>query len=94
MDVVPPGSIALTADNGNFGGSDGHIDTVSVIVLEEPPPRVIDRVVVSDAPEGLAIAPRVIWPPSCSCLGATRREIPGTTTAKAAWSSSRSRAKK
>ena len=47
----------MTADNGNAGGSDGHIDTVSVIDLEADPPRVIDRVVVGDAPEGFAISP-------------------------------------
>ena len=58
VDVTPQGTIALTADNGNAGGSDGHVDTVSVIDLESIPPRVIDRVVVGDAPEGLAISPR------------------------------------
>jgi DNA-binding beta-propeller fold protein YncE len=58
VDVVPDGSIALTADNGFAGGSDGNIDTVSVIDLEATPPRVIDRVVVGDAPEGLAISPK------------------------------------
>ena len=58
VDVTPQGTIALTADNGNAGGSDGHVDTVSVIDLEATPPRVIDRVVVGDAPEGLAISPR------------------------------------
>jgi len=57
VDVTPNGKLALTADNGNAGGSDGHIDTVSVIDLEANPPRVIDRVVVGDAPEGLAISP-------------------------------------
>jgi DNA-binding beta-propeller fold protein YncE len=58
VDVVPDGSIALTVDNGFAGGSDGNIDTVSVIDLEATPPRVIDRVVVGDAPEGLAISPK------------------------------------
>ena len=58
VDVVPDGSIALTADNGFAGGSDGNVDTVSVIDLESTPPRVIDRVVVGDAPEGLAISPK------------------------------------
>jgi len=58
VDVAPDGSIAITADNGNAGGSDGHIDTVSVIDLEATPPRVIDRVAVGDAPEGLAISPK------------------------------------
>ena len=57
IDVTPNGKLALTADNGNAGGSDGHVDTVSVIDLEADPPRVIDRVVVGDAPEGFAISP-------------------------------------
>ncbi len=55
--IAPNGRLALTADNGNGGRSDGHIDTVSVIDLGASPPRVIDRVVVGDAPEGLAISP-------------------------------------
>jgi DNA-binding beta-propeller fold protein YncE len=55
--ITPDGSLALTADNGNAGRSDGHVDTVSVIDLTATPPRVIDRVVVGDAPEGLAISP-------------------------------------
>jgi len=58
VDVTPQGTIALTADNGNGGRSDGSVDTVSVIDLEATPPRVIDRVVVGDAPEGLAISPK------------------------------------
>ena len=57
LDVTPDGRLALTADNGNNGGSDGNVDTVSVIDLEARPVRVIDKVVVGDAPEGLAISP-------------------------------------
>jgi DNA-binding beta-propeller fold protein YncE len=57
IDVTPDGSIALTADNGNSGAADGQVDTVSVIDLEATPPRVIDKVVVGDGPEGLAISP-------------------------------------
>ena len=57
VDVTPDGKIALTADNGNSGAADGHIDTVSVIDLQASPPRVIDKVVVGDGPEGLAISP-------------------------------------
>ena len=57
VDVTPDGKLALTADNGNNGGSDGNVDTVSVIDLEANPPRVIDKVVVGDAPEGLAVSP-------------------------------------
>jgi DNA-binding beta-propeller fold protein YncE len=57
FDITPDGKLALTADNGNNGTSDGHIDTVSVIDLEATPERVIDKVVVGDAPEGIAISP-------------------------------------
>jgi DNA-binding beta-propeller fold protein YncE len=56
--AVPGGKIALTADNGGAGSSDGSVDTVSVIDLEANPPRVIDRVVVGDGPEGLAVNPK------------------------------------
>src|SRR5438132_4818916 len=56
--ATPDGRIALTADNGNAGGSDGSVDTVSVVDLEAKPPRIIDRVVVGDGPEGLAISPK------------------------------------
>ena len=57
VDVTPDGKLALTADNGNAGGSDGNVDTVSVIDLEAQPARVIDKVVVGDAPEGFVISP-------------------------------------
>jgi DNA-binding beta-propeller fold protein YncE len=57
VDVTPDGKIALTADNGNSGAADGQVDTVSVIDLELTPPRVINKVVVGDGPEGLAISP-------------------------------------
>jgi len=56
--VSPDGKIALTADNGNSGASDGSVDTVSVVDLEATPPRIVDRVVVGDGPEGLAISPK------------------------------------
>ena len=57
VDVTPDGKLALTADNGNAGAADGSTDTVSVIDIEANPPRVIDKVVVGDAPEGLAVSP-------------------------------------
>jgi DNA-binding beta-propeller fold protein YncE len=57
FDVSPDGKLALSADNGAAGRSDGHVDTVSVIDLEANPPRVIDKVVVGDSPEGFAISP-------------------------------------
>jgi DNA-binding beta-propeller fold protein YncE len=55
--VAPNGSIALTADNGNSGTSDGNVDTVSVIDLTQPA-HVIDHVTVPDSPEGLAFSPK------------------------------------
>ena len=55
VQITPDGMLGLTADHGS--GSDGHMDTVSVIDLTLIPPRVIDRVMVGDAPEGLAISP-------------------------------------
>ncbi len=55
--VAPNGSIALTADNGNNGTSDGNVDTVSVIDLTSPV-HVIDHVTVPDSPEGLAFSPK------------------------------------
>jgi DNA-binding beta-propeller fold protein YncE len=58
VEVAPGGKIALTADNGGAGSSDGSVDTVSVVDLEATPPRIIDRVVVGDGPEGLAISPK------------------------------------
>lgn len=57
VDVTPDGRLALSADNGNSGAADGNVDTVSVIDLEATPPRVIDKVVVGDGPEGFAVSP-------------------------------------
>jgi DNA-binding beta-propeller fold protein YncE len=56
--VTPNGKIALTSDNGGAGSSDGNVDTTSVIDLEANPPRIIDRVVIGDGPEGLAMSPK------------------------------------
>ena len=58
LGVTPDGKLALTADNGAGGGSDGNVDMVSVIDLEANPARVIDHVVIGDAPEGFAISPK------------------------------------
>lgn len=55
LDITPDGKLALTADTGGAGS--GHVDTVSVVDLEAKPPRVIDKVVVGDGPEGFAISP-------------------------------------
>jgi DNA-binding beta-propeller fold protein YncE len=56
--VTPDSKLALTSDNGGAGSSDGSVDTTSVIDLEASPPRIIDRVVVGDGPEGLAMSPK------------------------------------
>jgi hypothetical protein len=49
--------IALTANTGTGGSSDGNVDSVSVIDLTEPV-HVIDHITVPDSPEGLAISPK------------------------------------
>jgi len=58
VDITPDGKLAIVANNGAGGGSDGNVDTVAVVDLEANPPRVIDHVVVGDAPEGFAISPK------------------------------------
>jgi DNA-binding beta-propeller fold protein YncE len=55
--VSVDGRIALTADSGSNGASDGNPDTVSVIDLEASPPVRIAQIEVGDAPEGLAVSP-------------------------------------
>ena len=55
--VTPDSKLAITADNGNGGSSDGNMDAVSVIDLEGPNPHVIAHITVEDAPEGLAMSP-------------------------------------
>jgi DNA-binding beta-propeller fold protein YncE len=56
--VSPDSKLAITADNGNGGSSDGNADAVSVIDLEGAHPHVIGHVTVEDAPEGLAMSPK------------------------------------
>lgn len=56
--VTPNGQIALIANTGGGGSSDGNADTVSVVDLTANPIRVIDHVTVGDSPEGLAISPK------------------------------------
>ena len=56
--VTPDSKLAMTADNGNGGSSDGNADAVSVVDLEGPHPHVIAHVTVGDAPEGLAMSPK------------------------------------
>ena len=56
--VSPDGKLAITADNGNNGTSDGSLDAATVIDLEGPHPHAIAHVTVGDAPEGLAMSPK------------------------------------
>lgn len=58
LGVTPNGKLAINVNNGAGGGSDGNVDTVSVIDLEANPARVVDYVVIGDAPEGFAISPK------------------------------------
>ena len=56
--VTPDSKLAITADNGNGGSSDGSADAVTVIDLEGAHPHAIGHVTVGDAPEGLAVSPK------------------------------------
>jgi DNA-binding beta-propeller fold protein YncE len=56
--VTPDGKLAITADNGHGGSSDGSLDDATVIDLEGAHPHAINHVTVGDAPEGLAISPK------------------------------------
>jgi len=56
--ISPDGKIALTADNGNHGTSDGNAESIGVIDLAANPPHVINHIAVGDSPEGLAISPK------------------------------------
>jgi DNA-binding beta-propeller fold protein YncE len=56
--VTPNGKLAVVADTGGGGTSDGNADTVSVIDLEANPVRVIDHITVGDSPEGLVMSPK------------------------------------
>jgi DNA-binding beta-propeller fold protein YncE len=56
--VSPDGKLAITADNGNGGSSDGNLDAVTVVDLEGQHPHAIAHITVGDAPEGLAMSPK------------------------------------
>ncbi|HEY1931667.1 MAG TPA: YncE family protein [Acetobacteraceae bacterium] len=56
--ITPNSQMAIVADNGHLGSSDGNNDAVTVIDLRGPHPHVIDHVGVGDAPEGLAMSPK------------------------------------
>lgn len=56
-DITPDGRLAIVANTGNNGRSDGNIDSITVIDLQHNPPRVIDHLSAGDAPEGIVISP-------------------------------------
>ncbi len=58
IEVTPDSKLAITADNGNGGSSDGSADAVTVIDLEGAHPHAVGHVTVGDAPEGLAVSPK------------------------------------
>ena len=56
--IAGNGKVALTSDNGNGGSSDGSVDTVTVIDLGAKVPHGIDKIMVDEAPEGVAASPK------------------------------------
>lgn len=56
--ITPNGQIALIANTGGGGSSDGDVDTVSVVDMTAKPIHIIDHITVGDSPEGLAISPK------------------------------------
>ncbi|MGH7015406.1 MAG: YncE family protein [Stellaceae bacterium] len=58
VQITTDGKLGLVNNNGNGGVGDGQADTVSVIDMTLDPPRVIDQIMVGDAPEGLAVSPK------------------------------------
>ncbi len=55
--VTPDGGKALVTNIGENAASDGNAKSISVIDLKANPPRVVQHLTASDAPEGLAISP-------------------------------------
>src|SRR5262249_61342058 len=72
--VAPNGKIAITADNGGAGSSDGSVDTVSVVDLELNPIRITDRVVVGDGPEGIPFSPNRDLPVAIFLAGSHQKK--------------------
>ena len=57
-DITPDGALALVANTGNNGRSDGNKKSLSVIDLLAPRPHVIATVSSGDGPEGIAVSPK------------------------------------
>jgi DNA-binding beta-propeller fold protein YncE len=57
LDITPNGALAIIANSGKGGRSDGHIDTVTILDLKTDPIHVIDHVTIGDGPEGVVVSP-------------------------------------
>ena len=55
IEITPKGDLAIVANIGN--GPTGGADTLTVVDIASPNPRVIDSVAVGIIPEGLALSP-------------------------------------
>ena len=55
IEITPKGDLAIVANIGN--GPTGGVDTLTVVDIASPNPRVIDSVAVGIIPEGLALSP-------------------------------------
>ena len=56
IEITPKGDLAIVANIGN--GPTGGVDTLTVVDIASPNPRVVDSVAVGIIPEGLALSPR------------------------------------
>lgn len=56
IEITPKGDFAIVANIGN--GPTGGVDTLTVVDIASPDPRVVDSVAVGVIPEGLALSPR------------------------------------
>jgi len=56
IEITPNGDLAVVANIGN--GPTGGVDTLTVVDIASPNPRVIDSVAVGIIPEGLALSPK------------------------------------
>ncbi len=56
IEITPKGDLAIVANIGN--GPTGGADTLTIVDIASPNPRVVDSVAVGVIPEGLALSPR------------------------------------
>jgi DNA-binding beta-propeller fold protein YncE len=56
IEITPKGDLSVVANIGN--GPTGGVDTLTIVDIASPNPRVIDSVAVGIIPEGLALSPK------------------------------------